>query len=208
MPKSSTRISAALASLGALCYRHGKNSPGTRRSPGRTDTLNSYSEIRSTKITTTVDPADIEQWAEAMRSEAEKAGESAAASELEAIRREAQLANEAAAKRIEEIARSRRSATPSNPCDTQEVIGEVCDEIRDFLIDKNAQYGDSAINPVRIFSQASPVEQLFVRIDDKLSRISRGDDRIESDDDVVDDLIGYLILLKVAKRKDERASYA
>jgi hypothetical protein len=85
--------------------------------------------------------------------------------------------------------------------DTQEIIREVCDEIRDFLVDKNAQYGDSAIDPVRIFSKASPVEQLLVRIDDKLSRIERGDDRIESDDDVVDDLIGYFILLKVARRK-------
>jgi hypothetical protein len=84
---------------------------------------------------------------------------------------------------------------------TQDLIREICDDMRDFLLDKNAQYGDSAIDPVRIFSKASPVEQLLVRIDDKLSRIEKGDDRIESDDDVIDDLIGYFILLKVAKRK-------
>lgn len=83
---------------------------------------------------------------------------------------------------------------------TQQKIREVCDEIRDFLIEKNEQYGDSAINPVRIFSKADPAEQLLVRIDDKLSRISRGDDRLESDADVLDDLIGYLILYKVAQR--------
>ena len=85
--------------------------------------------------------------------------------------------------------------------DSQDLIREVCDEIRDFLVEKNEQYGDSAINPVRIFSKASSTEQLLVRIDDKLSRISRGDDRIESDEDVIDDLIGYLILFKVARRK-------
>lgn len=89
----------------------------------------------------------------------------------------------------------------ADPSDTQELLREICDDMRDFLLDKNAQYGDSAINPVRIFSKASPIEQLLVRIDDKLSRIEKGDDRIESDDDVIDDLIGYFILLKVAKRK-------
>lgn len=75
------------------------------------------------------------------------------------------------------------------------------DGIRDFLLDKNEQYGDSAINPVRIFSQASPEEQLLVRMDDKLSRLARGDDRLESDEDVLDDLIGYLILYKVARKR-------
>jgi hypothetical protein len=70
---------------------------------------------------------------------------------------------------------------------------------------KNEQYGDSAINPVRIFSRASAEEQLHVRIDDKLSRLARGDDRLETDDDVVDDLIGYLILLKVSRRRDADA---
>lgn len=87
---------------------------------------------------------------------------------------------------------------------TQDLIREVCDETRDFLLEKNVQYGDSAINPVRIFSKASPIEQLLVRIDDKLSRIERGDDRLEKDDDVLDDLIGYFLLLKVAKRREER----
>lgn len=81
---------------------------------------------------------------------------------------------------------------------TQDLIRMVCDELRDFLIEKNEQYGDSAIKPVRIFSKADPAEQLLVRLDDKLSRIARGDDRLERDEDVLDDLIGYLILYKVA----------
>lgn len=98
-------------------------------------------------------------------------------------------------KEIEEQAKKRDEP------DTQDLIREVCDEIRDFLVEKNEQYGDSAINPVRIFSKASPTEQLLVRIDDKLSRLDRGDDRLESDADVLDDLIGYLILFKVAQRK-------
>ena len=80
---------------------------------------------------------------------------------------------------------------------TAEQIIQTCDEIRDILVAKNAAYGDSAINPVRIFSQADTREQLLVRIDDKLSRIARGG---EVGEDVVLDLIGYLVLLRVANR--------
>jgi hypothetical protein len=67
-------------------------------------------------------------------------------------------------------------------------------EIERLLLEKNAAYGDSAINPVRIFSQADPVEQLRVRIDDKLSRIARGNSLSE---DTITDLIGYLVLLSL-----------
>lgn len=101
------------------------------------------------------------------------------------------------------VLRERKEGDTRN--DTQALIAEVCDGTRDFLLDKNEQYGDSAINPVRIFSKASPEEQLLVRIDDKLSRLVHGDDRLEADDDVLDDLIGYLILYKVARRRDADA---
>ena len=54
---------------------------------------------------------------------------------------------------------------------TKEVIIEVCDYIKNMLVDKNRRYGDSAINPIRMFSKLNPVEQINVRIDDKLSRL-------------------------------------
>lgn len=76
-------------------------------------------------------------------------------------------------------------------------ITEVCEEIRDMLLAKNAAYGDSALNPVRVFSQSDTIEQLNVRIDDKLSRISRGH---AAGEDAELDLIGYLILKRIAKR--------
>jgi hypothetical protein len=66
-----------------------------------------------------------------------------------------------------------------------------------MLITKNKSYGDSALNPVRIFSTSDSVEQLYVRIDDKLSRITRGGSFVGDND--IDDLIGYLILLKIAR---------
>jgi hypothetical protein len=80
---------------------------------------------------------------------------------------------------------------------TQYVISNICDEIKDMLIKKNQSYGDSAIDPIRIFSKAEPDEQIKIRIDDKLSRISRGSEFYGDND--IEDLIGYLILLKVSK---------
>lgn len=85
----------------------------------------------------------------------------------------------------------------------QLLISEECNSIRDLLISKNAQYGNSAIQPKRIFSNQSSIEQIKVRIDDKLSRIQNfsSNDKFDTDsEDAVKDLIGYLILLRVAKR--------
>lgn len=73
-------------------------------------------------------------------------------------------------------------------------------EIREMLIQKNEAYGNAALDPVRVFSQASPEEQLLVRIDDKLSRLKRG--HTFADEDTVKDLIGYLILLQIARDED------
>ena len=71
------------------------------------------------------------------------------------------------------------------------------DELRDLLVRKNAQYGDSATNPLRVFSRAAADEQLRVRIDDKLSRLARGTGDTE---DTEQDLLGYLLLLRVQRR--------
>lgn len=66
-----------------------------------------------------------------------------------------------------------------------------------MLIEKNRKYGDSALNPARIFSKASNIEQLKVRLDDKLNRIKNAQD--DEDEDVIADLIGYLVLLTIAR---------
>ena len=85
---------------------------------------------------------------------------------------------------------------------TSQEITEICDSVKDLLISKNEKYGDSALNPVRIFSDSDGIEQLKVRIDDTLSRISRGSGCLGSDEDVITDLIGYLVLLKIAFRRE------
>ncbi len=50
-------------------------------------------------------------------------------------------------------------------------IWGACHEIAHMLIEKNISYGNSALEPARIFSTADSTEQLKVRIDDKLNRV-------------------------------------
>ena len=86
---------------------------------------------------------------------------------------------------------------------TQTDIVRICDEIKELLLEKNRKYGDSAINPCRVLSKSSPVEQILVRLDDKLNRISQGAGLIGDDEDVINDIIGYFVLLKIALGRSE-----
>lgn len=81
-----------------------------------------------------------------------------------------------------------------------ERIAEECDALKAMLLEKNKAYGSSALSPVRIFSKADTVEQIRVRIDDKLSRLMRGS---AAGEDVVKDLLGYLILLRIATKEQQ-----
>lgn len=82
--------------------------------------------------------------------------------------------------------------------DFESEVRNVLQEIGDMLIEKNRAYGNSALDPVRIFSKASNVEQILVRIDDKLSRLARGS---AAGEDAEWDLLGYLVILRVARRR-------
>lgn len=82
---------------------------------------------------------------------------------------------------------------------TEMAILDECNRVASMLIEKNRAYGNSALDPVRIFSKADNVEQLKVRIDDKLSRMARGKE-FPGDNDI-DDLIGYLVLYSIAKKE-------
>ncbi len=86
--------------------------------------------------------------------------------------------------------------------ETQKAIHDVCMDMSAFLIAKNRKYGDSVCNPVRCFSKASMLEQINVRLDDKISRImSAQHDDIE---DAEKDLLGYLIIKRVAIQKRQK----
>ena len=77
----------------------------------------------------------------------------------------------------------------------EEQVKTLANGIADMLIEKNKSYGNSALEPVRIFSKADSIEQICVRIDDKLSRIKNGCNF--ANEDTINDLIGYLFLLKI-----------
>ncbi len=77
-------------------------------------------------------------------------------------------------------------------------ILSVCMELAVFLMGKNAAYGDSVLDPVRIMSSADPAEQLRVRMDDKLSRLMRGH---AAGEDALKDLVGYWVLMRVAEKR-------
>ena len=86
-------------------------------------------------------------------------------------------------------------------------IVDACDGIKALLLSKNEKYGNSALKPVTVFSKLNSAEAIKARIDDKLSRIANVglDDATE---DTLDDLIGYLLLLKIANGEQSRANSA
>jgi hypothetical protein len=83
---------------------------------------------------------------------------------------------------------------------TRDLILQEAEAVTNLLLLKNEAYGDSALKPAGIFAGGDAVHNLCCRIDDKLMRIKmRG--ITDETEDTVQDLIGYLILLKVALRQ-------
>ena len=70
-------------------------------------------------------------------------------------------------------------------------------QITNLLKEKNKAYGNTALNPTNVFSKLNATEAICARIDDKLARISNRGINDETED-TVDDLIGYLLLLKMS----------
>ena len=88
--------------------------------------------------------------------------------------------------------------------DTLQEVKYLLNELQDLLEEKNKAYGDSALNPIRLFSKVGAVGALRVRIDDKLSRIKNKGITDDTEDSLMD-LIGYLVLLKIAVKKEKGA---
>ena len=85
---------------------------------------------------------------------------------------------------------------------TKNSIKQKCRELQELLLSKNEKYGNSALDPLQVFSQAGAVAGIKVRIDDKLKRIQNAG-LVDATEDTLQDLAGYLILLMIAK-EDER----
>ena len=80
------------------------------------------------------------------------------------------------------------------------------DDMRALLIAKNKAYGNSALDPVRVFASSDAAEQIRVRLDDKISRLVRG--HRFADENTAVDLLGYLILLRIAELIGEKGGGA
>ena len=81
---------------------------------------------------------------------------------------------------------------------TRSQIQAKCKEIEELLLHKNSKYGNSALEPLNIFSEANAVAGIKMRIDDKLKRIKNAG-LVDATEDTLQDLSGYLILLMIAK---------
>lgn len=81
--------------------------------------------------------------------------------------------------------------------DTQRKICEITDAIKDLLLYKNQKYGDSAINPKKIFYKGDSTNSILIRLDDKIGRVMSNTDEKPRVNDTVD-IIGYGILLLIS----------
>lgn len=84
-------------------------------------------------------------------------------------------------------------------------ILKVCLDLAAFLMEKNSAYGNSALEPLRVISKADAAEQIRIRIDDKLSRLFRGQ---AGGEDALQDLVGYWVLLKVLEARTKGNGHA
>jgi hypothetical protein len=80
---------------------------------------------------------------------------------------------------------------------TQQKIHEIMGAMKDLLLYKNQKYGDSAINPKKIFYKGDSTNSILIRLDDKIGRImSNTEDKPRIND--VCDIIGYCTLLLIS----------
>jgi len=83
-----------------------------------------------------------------------------------------------------------------------EALDMELETLKNKILEKNIKYGNSALNPIRVFSKAPIDEGIKVRLDDKLSRI-RNQMPDDTEDSVLD-LLGYLVLLRIYRNTGGR----
>lgn len=81
--------------------------------------------------------------------------------------------------------------------ETQRKITDILNGMNCLLLYKNQKYGDSAINPKKVFYKGDSTSSILIRLDDKIGRVmSNPDDKPRVND--VADIIGYCTLLLVS----------
>lgn len=79
-------------------------------------------------------------------------------------------------------------------------VDRILDHAKTMLVEKHKSYGRSALDPVRIFANSDRMEQLYVRLDDKLARVKNGHEY--PGDDTLMDILGYVTLILVARETE------
>ena len=112
---------------------------------------------------------------------------------------------ESTAEDVIEILKRTREQTERclHPIGIERELDTELESIRNVIIEKNQHYGNSALEPLAIFSKGDPLTGINARIDDKLARIAYSDD---DNEDSELDLIGYLLLRRIAKGRMGLAS--
>ena len=80
---------------------------------------------------------------------------------------------------------------------TQQKIKDVLSGMTDLLLYKNRKYGDSAINPKKIFYKGDSTNSILIRLDDKIGRVMSNTEEKPRVNDVAD-IIRYCTLLLVS----------
>lgn len=81
------------------------------------------------------------------------------------------------------------------------LLTEVLDEYRDFLLEKDTQYGSFYLNPLNALkTNLTPQQRIKARLEEKLSRLMNGTD----DENTLEDILGLLIHLRVVDKMDKR----
>lgn len=101
--------------------------------------------------------------------------------------------------------------TEASISESQESIADIMDATKDLLLYKNRMYGDSALNPLGIFTKhikTVPVNtaSILVRLDDKLGRVKNAPALRVND---ISDIMGYctLLLVSMGATKEDIAKF-
>ena len=84
-------------------------------------------------------------------------------------------------------------------------IERTIENLKKFLLEKNKRYGNSALEPLSIFTshikgEDQALNNMLVRLDDKLKRIQNSEELRKND---IADIMGYLVLLCVNQGWDD-----
>lgn len=81
--------------------------------------------------------------------------------------------------------------------DLNKIKKEIIGAIGTVLIEKNKRYGNSALQPKRVFFKGESTDSILIRLDDKYSRVCNSETIRVND---MFDILGYLFLLSISKK--------